>query len=324
MELKKEMLPKMLREMLQQMLTIRKFEEKVADFLAQGKIHGTGHLYIGEEAVAVGACAAIEPEDYITSTHRGHGHCIAKGADIKKMMAELLGKETGYCRGKGGSMHIADVEKGNLGANGVVGGSIGIACGAGITIQMKKLNRVVLCFFGDGAFNQGIFHEAVNLASVWKLPVVFICENNQYAMSTATKIAFNIKDFSLRAQAYGIPGTVIDGNDILTVYREVSQTVSRARTGQGPTLLIAETYRWKGHSRSDAERYRTREEVAEWKKRCPLERFKKYLYKNNILLEEEIEKLEEETHLAIEAAVKFAEESPFPSLDTLEEGVYAP
>lgn len=310
-------------EMYRQMLTIRKFEEKVAEFLAQGVIHGTGHLYIGEEAVAVGACRAIRPDDYITSTHRGHGHCIAKGADLNRMMSELLGKETGYCRGKGGSMHIADVKAGNLGANGVVGGGIPIACGAGITVKLKGMKRVVLCFFGDGAVNQGVFHESLNLASVWKLPVIFICENNQYAMSTATRIAFNIKDLSLRASSYGIPGTRVDGNDVLAVYQEVKRAVPRARSGKGPSFIVCETYRWKGHSRSDAERYRTREEVAEWKRKCPIERFKQYLLSKDLLTGAQIDKIEEEVRSSIEQAVDFANKSPFPSLETLEEDVYA-
>lgn len=310
-------------QMYKQMLTIRRFEEKVAEFLSQGMIHGTGHLYIGEEAIAVGACKAINKEDYITSTHRGHGHCIAKGAQLDRMMSELFGKETGYCRGKGGSMHIADVEKGNLGANGVVGGGIPIACGAAITIKMKKIDQVVLCFFGDGALNQGVFHESVNLASVWDLPVIFICENNLYAMSTATKVAFKIKDLSLRAASYGIPGVTIDGNDVFKVYEEVSKAVSHARKGKGPSLLVCQSYRWKGHSRSDAERYRTKEEIIEWKKRCPIERFKKCLLDKGILTRDRIEEIEKEVNLSIKQAAKFAQESPFPSLETLEEDVYA-
>jgi len=310
-------------QMYKQMLTIRRFEEKVAEFLVKGMIHGTGHLYIGEEAVAVGACRAIKPDDYITSTHRGHGHCIAKGADLNRMMSELLGKETGYCKGKGGSMHIADVERGNLGANGVVGGGIPIACGAGITIKMKGLKRVVLCFFGDGAVNQGVFHESLNLASVWSLPVIFICENNQYAMSTATRIAFNIKDLSLRAASYGMPGVKVDGNDALRVYEEVSKAVSRARDGKGPSFVVCQTYRWKGHSRSDAERYRTREEIAKWKKKCPLKRFGGYLLDRGVLNKEEIEQIEEEVTSSIEQAVDFAQNSSFPSWETLEEDVYA-
>ena len=271
----------------------------------------------------MGACRAIKNEDYITSTHRGHGHCIAKGADLNKMMSELLGKETGYCRGKGGSMHIADVEAGNLGANGVVGGGIPIACGAGITIKMKKLQRVVLCFFGDGAANQGVFHESLNLASVWDLPVVFICENNLYAMSTATKIAFNIKDLSLRAASYGMPGVRVDGNDVLKVYEEVTKAASRAREGKGPSLLVCDSYRWKGHSRSDAERYRTKKEVMEWKKRCPIERYRKYLLDEDILTGEMTGQIEREVSLSIEQAVDFARKSPFPSMKTLEQDVYA-
>jgi len=309
--------------MYKQMLTIRRFEEKVAEFLSQGMIHGTGHLYIGEEAIAVGACRAIKDEDYITSTHRGHGHCIAKGANLNKMMSELLGKETGYCKGKGGSMHIADVEGGNLGANGVVGGGIPIACGAGITIKMKGLKQVVLCFFGDGAVNQGVFHESLNLASVWDLPVIFIGENNLYAMSTATKIAFKIKDLSLRAVSYGMSGVKVDGNDVLKVYKEISKAVSRARKGKGPSFVVCETYRWKGHSRSDAERYRTKEEIVEWKKRCPIERFAKYLLDKGVLTREMIEQIDREVNLSIKQAVKFAQNSPFPSLETLEQDVYA-
>ncbi len=310
--------------MYRQMLTIRRFEEKVAEFLSKGMIHGTGHLYIGEEAVAVGACSAINPDDYITSTHRGHGHCIAKGADLKKMMAELLGKETGYCLGKGGSMHIADVETGNLGANGVVGGSIGIACGAGVTIKMKNLKKVVVCFFGDGALNQGIFHESANLASVWKLPVIFLCENNQYAMSTSNKLSFNIDDLSKRADSYGIPGVTFDGNDVLLVYQQVKKAAQFAREGGGPTLLVAETYRWKGHSRSDAERYRTKEEVASWRKRCPITRFKRFLKENKVASDEEFARIEKEVERSIEEAVEFAQKSPFPPCSSLEKHVYAP
>ena len=309
--------------MYEQMLLIRRFEEQVDEFLSQGVIHGTGHLYIGEEAAAVGACSAIRGDDYITSTHRGHGHCIAKGADLNRMMAELFGKQTGYCGGKGGSMHIADVETGNLGANGIVGGSIGIACGAGITCTLKGLNRVVVCFFGDGALNQGIFHESANLAAVWRLPVVFVCENNQYAMSTSKQSAFSLTDLSRRAVAYDMPGTRVDGNDVLAVYGAVVDAAARARGGEGPSLIVAETYRWKGHSRSDADRYRSREEVEQWKGRCPIQRFRDYLVDEGRASEEECNRIDVSARGRIAEAVVFAEESPFPCESALEEHVYS-
>jgi pyruvate dehydrogenase E1 component alpha subunit len=291
--------------------------------LSQGLIHGTGHLYIGEEAVAVGACAAIRREDYITSTHRGHGHCLAKGADLNRMMAELFGKETGYCGGKGGSMHIADLETGNLGANGIVGGSIGIACGAGITCSLKGLDRVVVCFFGDGALNQGVFHESANLAAAWKLPVIFVCENNQYAMSTSKRAAFSLQDLSQRAVAYGMPGKKVDGNDVLAVYHAVAEAVSRARQNEGPSLIVAETYRWKGHSRSDAERYRSREEVEQWKQRCPIQRFRTFLISQEKVDDEECNRIGASVEERIAKAVAFARQSPFPGKDSLEEHVFS-
>ncbi|MCJ7668103.1 MAG: thiamine pyrophosphate-dependent dehydrogenase E1 component subunit alpha, partial [Anaerolineae bacterium] len=246
-----------MKEMLLQTHLIRAFEEKADELYALGKVHGTMHLSIGQEAMAVGAIAALRPEDYILSTHRGHGHCIAKGADIKLMMAEFMGKETGYCRGRGGSMHIADMEGGNLGANGVVGGGIGMAVGAGLSIKMRGTGQVILCFFGDGAANRGIFHEALNMAAIWTLPVVYLCENNQYGMSMSVKRAFPIEDIADRAAAYNMPGLVVDGNDVLAVYEATLEAVERARGGGGPSLIEGKTYRWKGHSKSDQERYRT-------------------------------------------------------------------
>lgn len=311
------------RELLRQMYTIRAFEERAEQLYALGKVHGTMHLSIGEEASAVGSIAALRPDDLILSTHRGHGHCIAKGADLNRMMAEFLGKETGYCRGRGGSMHIADVAGGNLGANGVVGGGLPISVGVGLALRMQKRNQIVLCFFGDGAANNGAFHESLNMAAIWKLPVVFVCENNQYAMSLSVHRAFAIERISDRAAAYGMPGVTVDGNDLLAVYQAVSSAAQRARANQGPTLVENITYRWRGHSKSDANRYRTREEIEAWKQKCPIRRFRARLIEEGVLTEEEADRLEQEARQAIDAAVAFAEASPEPSLDTLEEGVYA-
>lgn len=319
MELKRQRLVEMLRKMYQ----IRYFEEKAEELYMRGLVHGTMHLSVGQEASAVGAVSALEPDDYILSTHRGHGHCIAKGADIKLMMAEFLGKETGYCRGRGGSMHIADVEAGNLGATGVVGDGIPISVGVGLSIKLQRQNRVVLCFFGDGAANTGSFHEALNMASIWKLPVVFVCENNQYAMSTPVKKAFPIENIAERAAAYGMPGVVVDGNDVLAVYRATKEAVERARRGDGPTLIECKTYRWKGHSKSDQQRYRTREEVEAWKKKDPISCFRSMLIREGIITEKEAERIEREAKETIEEAVRFAQNSPEPSLEGIEEEVYA-
>lgn len=313
-----------LKEMLLQMYLIRAFEEEADELYARGKVHGTMHLSIGQEAMAVGAIAALRPEDYILSTHRGHGHCIAKGADVKIMMAEFMGKETGYCRGRGGSMHIADLEGGNLGANGVVGGGIGMAVGAGLSIKMRATGQVILCFFGDGAANRGIFHEALNMAAIWTLPVVYVCENNQYGMSMSVARAFPIEDIAARAAAYNMPGVVIDGNDVLAVYEATLEAVERARGGGGPSLIEGKTYRWKGHSKSDQERYRTKEEIEEWKERCPIRRFRARLIDEGVIDEAEANRMAEEARRLIEEAVAFAEASPEPSVETILEGVYAP
>ena len=311
------------RELLHQMYIIRAFEEKAEQLYTLGKIHGTMHLSIGMEASAVGAIAALRPDDLILSTHRGHGHCIAKGADLNRMVAEFMGKEAGYCRGRGGSMHIADVEGGNLGANGVVGGGIPIAVGVGLSLKMQKRDQIILCFFGDGAANLGPFHEALNMAAIWKLPVVYVCENNQYAMSFSVKKAFAIEHISDRAAAYGMPGTTVDGNDVLAVYQAVSQAVEQARAGAGHSLIENVTYRWRGHSKSDANRYRTREEIESWKQKCPIKRFRARLVKEKVLTEEDADQIEQEAYAAIDAAVAFAEASPEPTLETIEEGVYA-
>ncbi len=318
MELSEE---KMLK-MYQDMLEIREFERKVDYFISHGDITGTTHLYIGEEAIAVGAINAAEEKDYISSTHRGHGHSIAKGVNVKEMMAELFGKITGSCKGKGGSLHIVDSDTNNLGANGIVGGGIPISVGAALAAQMQGNDEVILSFFSDGAMNQGAFHEAVNMASVWDLPVVFICENNQYGMSTSVEKAFNIQDLSARAKAYNIPGVKIDGNKIMEVYEVVQEAVERARKDGGPSLIVAETYRWKGHSKSDAKVYRTKEEEKEWKDRDPIAQFEEELKEQGILDEQKIEDIKKEVDEKIEAAVKFAQESPFPDKEDIYDDVY--
>jgi TPP-dependent pyruvate/acetoin dehydrogenase alpha subunit len=304
-------------------MSIRAFEEKAEELYTLGKIHGTMHLSIGMEASAVGAIAALRPDDLILSTHRGHGHCIAKGADLNLMMAEFMGKENGYCRGRGGSMHIADVEGGNLGANGVVGGGIATAMGVGLGLKMQVRDQVILCFFGDGAANLGPFHESLNMAAIWRLPVVYVCENNQYAMSFSVKRAFAIERISDRAAAYGMPGVTVDGNDLMAVYEAVGQAVARARAGEGPSLVENLTYRWRGHSKSDANRYRTREEIEAWQLKCPIVRFRARLIEAGELTEEEAAQIEHQARAAIDAAVAFAEDSPEPDLETIEEGVYA-
>ncbi|WP_284709513.1 thiamine pyrophosphate-dependent dehydrogenase E1 component subunit alpha [Cytobacillus firmus] len=321
-------LPKMitedkLKDLYKEMWMIRYFDEKVDQFFAKGMIHGTTHLCVGQEASAAGSIAVIGRKDKIVSTHRGHGHCISKEGDVNKMMAELFGRETGYCKGKGGSMHIADVEKGNLGANGIVGGGLPLAVGAALTSKMKKENYVVLCFFGDGASNEGSFHESVNLAAIWDLPVVFICENNQYGMSGPVKDMTRIENIADRAGAYGIPGKVVDGNDMIEIINTVNEAVENARDGAGPTLIEMKTYRWKGHSKSDAKKYRTREEEQEWRAKDGIKRFKETLINAEIFTEEEAKQLQDEAYQAIEEAVKFAENSPEPSMDSLLEDVYA-
>lgn len=311
------------RDLLRQMYTIRAFEEMAEQLYALGKIHGTMHLSIGMEASAVGAIAALRDNDLIFSTHRGHGHCIAKGADLNRMMAEFMGKANGYCRGRGGSMHIADVAGGNLGANGVVGGGLASAMGVGLGLKMQGLDKVCLCFFGDGAANLGPFHESLNMAAIWDLPVVYVCENNQYAMSYSVKRAFAIERISDRAAAYGIPGETVDGNDLLVVYEAVGRAVARARAGEGPSLVENVTYRWRGHSKSDANRYRTQEEIEAWKQKDPIKRFRTRLIEAGVVSADGADEIEREAYTAIDAAVAFAEASPEPDLATIEEGVYA-
>lgn len=308
---------------LSKMLLIRAFEETAEQLYFQGLIHGTMHLSIGQEGSATGAILALRPDDYILSTHRGHGHCIAKGAQASGMMAEFMGKETGYCRGRGGSMHIADVSTGNLGANGIVAGGVPMAAGVGLSIQMQKQNRVILVFFGDGAANEGAFHESLNIASIWKLPVIYFCENNQYGMSMSVKRAMNIEDISQRACAYGIPGVTVDGNDLIAVYDAAREAVDRARRGEGPTLIEAKTYRWKGHSKSDKQRYRTKEEVAAWKAKDPIARLVKRMKAAGWLSDEELAELKTATDRTIQEAIEFAKQSPDPDPSQILEGVYA-
>jgi len=311
------------RAMLRQMLTIRTFEERASSDYHAGKIYGVVHCYIGEEAVAVGVCGALEQGDQIISTHRGHGHCIAKGARIERMMAEFMGKETGYCRGRGGSMHIADVEGGNLGANGIVAGGIPIATGVGLSLKMRRDPRICLTFIGDGAANEGAFHEALNMAAIWNLPVVFFCENNTYAMSMHVARAFPIANIADRATAYGFPGVTVDGNDFFAVYAATSEAVGRARSGGGPTLIEAKTYRWRGHSKSDRNLYRSAQEIEEWKQRDPIPRLQTRLLELELLSEQEVAAIQAQAQAAIEAAVEFARTSPDPDPAGLEDEVYA-
>ncbi|MDH5437700.1 MAG: pyruvate dehydrogenase (acetyl-transferring) E1 component subunit alpha [Candidatus Bathyarchaeota archaeon] len=309
-------------EVYRKMLEIRRFEEKVYDLYGENLVPGTIHLYAGQEAVAAGVCANLRSDDYITSTHRGHGHCIAKGAQLKRVMAEILGKKTGYCSGKGGSMHIADFSIGMLGATAVVGAGLPIAAGAGLSIRLRKTDQVVACFFGEGASNQGTFHEGINMAAIWKLPVLFVCENNLYAMGTRQSIVMAIENVADRATAYGIPGVVVDGNDVMAVYEAAREAVERARSGKGPTLMECKTYRHKGHSRFDPAAYRPKEEVEEWLKREPITRFRARLLEMKTLTEEEADKIEQEVVVAIEEAVRFALESPYPAPEEALEHVY--
>jgi len=291
---------------------IRRFEEKLYYLFSTRDMPGSMHQYNGEEAVAVGVCAHLSPSDYITSTHRGHGHCIAKGADIRAVMAEMFAKSTGCCRGMGGSMHIADFSVGMLGANGIVAAGIPIAVGAGLTCQVQGKGRVSVAFFGDGAANEGAFHEAVNLAAVWRLPVVFVCENNVYGFSTHYRRTMLLANIADRAAAYGIPGVVVDGMDLRIVHAAAGEAVRRARDGEGPTLLECKTYRYMGHSRFEPSSYRTKEELAEWKKRDPIALFRTVLLSEIGTAEADIIRVERAAGEAIEESVRFAEQSPDP------------
>ncbi|MBM3690964.1 MAG: thiamine pyrophosphate-dependent dehydrogenase E1 component subunit alpha [Actinobacteria bacterium] len=295
---------------LESMLTIRSFEEAVDGLFARGLMHGTMHLSIGQEASATGICVALKTTDYITSTHRGHGHCIAKGADLTRMMAELLAKQTGYCRGRGGSMHIADTKTRNLGANGIVAGGIPIAVGAALAQKMRNENNVVVSFFGDGATNEGAFHEALNLGAIWDLPVIFVCENNKYGMSNSTELSMRVDKVSDRASAYGIAGVTVDGNDVNEVYQAAVAAVQRARSGKGPTLIECETYRWKGHSKSDKNLYRTKEEIDQWKAKDPIIRFQEIILQNQLVTQTDVDALANQVRETIREAIKDASAAP--------------
>jgi pyruvate dehydrogenase E1 component alpha subunit len=294
------------------MVLIRNFELMAEKLFLEGELPGFLHLYIGEEAIATGVMANLRKDDFITSTHRGHGHMIAKGADINRMMAELYGKETGYCKGKGGSMHIADFSLGVLGANGVVGGGLPIAVGAGLGIKMKKGDQIVVAFFGDGASNTGSFHESLNFASIYKLPVIFVLENNRYASTASTQATTAIENISDRAVAYGIPGITIDGNDVIAVYETTQEMVKRARDGGGPSLIEAKTYRIKGHFVGDPELYRNKKEVVEFWLNEPIKKFEKRLEREKILNSAEKKNIWESAQKKIKEAVIFAKESPIP------------
>jgi pyruvate dehydrogenase E1 component alpha subunit len=304
------------------MLKIRRFEEKVGELFAAGKIPGFVHLYIGEEAVATGVCAHLRKDDYITSTHRGHGHLISKGGDLKLMMAELFGKRTGYCKGKGGSMHIADVDLGILGANGIVGGGPPIATGAALAAKYKGTDQVAVCFLGDGASNQGTFHEGVNMASIWKLPVIFVVENNMYGISLSQTRSMRVQDIADRAAAYDIPGFVVDGNDVIAVYEAAGEAIQRARAGEGPALIECKTYRYRGHFEGDPMIYRTREEEEMWKAKDPIPRFEAKLKEMGVLTEAQAREINERIIAQVEEAVRFAEESPWPAPEEVLEDVY--
>jgi acetoin:2,6-dichlorophenolindophenol oxidoreductase subunit alpha len=310
--------------MYRKMVEIRSFEEHVWDVYTRGLMPGLAHLYIGEEAVAVGACATLSEQDYITSTHRGHGHCLAKGAQLNGMMAEIMGKEAGYCRGKGGSMHIADMSVGNLGANGIVGGSFGIATGAAFSAKLRKTDQVAVCFFGDGAANQGILMEAANMAVIWDLPVIYLCENNQYGEHTPFEAVTGVKEIVDRAKGFGMPGERVDGSDVLAVFEVMTRAVAKAREGGGPTFVEAVTYRFRGHHVGDAAGYRTKEELAWWMdNKDPIQSLSRDMLKAGIATDEQLQEIQQQVETEVIAAVEFAREAPYPSPEQAFEDVYS-
>ncbi len=309
-------------ELYQKMVLIRAFEARIHDLLSTGAIHGTSHLCAGQEAVAVGACAAVGGEDFVVSNHRGHGHFLAKGGDPNKLMAELWGKVDGYSRGRGGSQHVACKKIGFLGSNGITGGGIPIAVGAALAIKIREENSIVLCFFGDGASNQGTFHESMNMAAVWGLPVIFICENNLYGMSTPTSQSTSVADIADRAAGYGMQGRIVDGNDVIAVRDAVAEEAERVRSGGGPVLIECKTYRMHGHSRSDPCNYRPAEEEEAWKKRDPILVFGKTLDADGALDEQGRRAVADEQEKAVDDAVEFAKQSALPDPDELEGAQY--
>jgi len=308
--------------MLRQLYQIRHFETRVVELFGRGLIRGSVHVYLGEEAIAVGVCAALRRSDTITSTHRGHGHCIAKGGRLDKMMAEIFGKATGYCKGKGGSMHIADLDLGILGANGIVGAGVPVAVGAALTARIKKTDDVTVAFFGCGAANQGCVHEAMNMAAVWKLPVVFVIENNGFAVSVPQAVSTSVDRLAKRAAAYDMPGSTHDGNDVLEVYDAAVRAVERARRGEGPSLLEFLTYRWAGHYIGDPETTRDKSVLAEWKKKDPIPRFCRWLLEQRLASEAEIVSADKEAAEQVEHAVQYAQDSPFLDVSALGDDVY--
>jgi len=314
---------KFLLAMYETMYKIRKFEETVIKYYSMGQIPGFVHSYIGEEAIATGACATLCKDDYITSTHRGHGHLIAKGGDVKLMMAELFAKKTGYCKGKGGSMHICDLSLGIMGSNGIVGGGFPIAAGVGVALKMKGAGQVCVCFFGDGSTNRGTFHESINMASVFKLPVIYICENNFYGLSSNTKETMNIPDIALRASSYGIPGIRVDGNDVVVMYNTAKAAVELARSGGGPTLIEATTWRRRGHWEGDPDNYRNPIECQLWLTKDPIDRLENTMISEGIVAKSEIEKIQKEVSEELNAAIDFAKQSPGPDPQDLYTDVYA-
>lgn len=308
--------------LLRQMLRIREFESSIVRLYQEDLIHGSTHLYIGEEAIAVGAINQLKDEDYVLSTHRGHGHCIAKGADMKRMMAELLGRSDGYSHGKGGSMHIADFSRHMLGANGIVGASLPLAIGPAMASAIRKDGLVTLCFFGDGASNQGTFHESLNIAGIWKLPVVFICENNQYAVGSRFESTSASKTVADRAKAYDMPSARVDGTDVLEVQRAVGDAIARARVGEGPTLIECVAYRWSGHHAGDPANYRPQEEVEEWKKKDPIKIYEEHLLAAGLASQDEINTIHAQVKSELKEVVAFAKASPEPLPKTLLTNVF--
>ena len=313
-------------QMLRTMILIREFDERAIQLRLAGKIFGAVHPYVGQEAVAVGVCACLSVTDRVTSTHRGHGHCIAKGADVRRMMAELFGRVDGYCKGKGGSMHIADFAVGMLGANGIVGGGLPIACGAALAGQLEGKGAVTVCFFGDGAAAEGEFHESLNIASVWKLPIVFVCENNQYAANNAIGAQHPRVDIAAHAAPYDMPGVVVDGNDVLAVHAATGDAVTRARRGEGPSLLECKTYRWHFHAMRNAPPPETRPaaEIAQWKERDPIARLEQHMLGRAMLSPDELRAVRDQVTSELDEAVAFADASPFPDPKDLMADMFAP